>query len=69
MTKRIWSEEEKKIVREHYPNLDTKRLAEALPGRSAGAIHDIAGRLGVKKTPDRLREMGGQNTANKKAPQ
>ncbi len=57
MTKQNWTEDEKKIVREHYPNLETKRLEAALPGRSAGAIHDMAGRLGVRKSPERLKEM------------
>lgn len=58
MTKQNWTEQEKQIVREHYPNLDTKRLTEALPGRSSGAIHDMAGRLQVRKSPERLKEMG-----------
>lgn len=57
MTKQPWTEDEKQIVREHYPNLETKRLEAALPGRNAGAIHDMAGRLGVKKSPERLKEM------------
>lgn len=60
MTKQNWTEQEKQIVREHYPNLDTKRLTDALPGRSAGAIHDMAGRMGVKKSPERLSEMASK---------
>ena len=57
MAKPTWTDDEKQILREHYPNLDTKRLEAALPGRNAGAIHDMAGRLGVRKSPERLKEM------------
>lgn len=53
-----WSEDEKQIVREHYRDLHTGQLAQALPGRTPGGIADMAGRLGVKKSPERLREMG-----------
>ncbi len=53
-----WSEDEKQIIREHYRDLHTAKLAEALPGRTPGGIADMAGRLGVKKSPERLREMG-----------
>lgn len=56
--KQPWSEEEKLVVREHYQNLPTSELQKALPARSPGSIYDMAGRLGLKKSPERLSEMG-----------
>ena len=57
MTKRRWTEDERRVVREHYPDLDTKRLTEVLPDRSVGSIYDQAGRMGLKKSYERLREQ------------
>lgn len=66
MTKQRWSEDEKKILQEHYRDINTRRLAEALPSRTPGAIHDMAGRLGLRKSEERLKEMGMRLVEGKK---
>lgn len=66
MTKRRWTEDERRVVREHYGDLNTKRLTEALPDRSVGSIYDQAGRMGLKKSDERIREMANELKKPKK---
>lgn len=63
-----WTEEEKQIVREHYRDIGTSQLSQALPRRSPGAIADMAGRMGVKKSEERLKEMGRIMIERRKKP-
>jgi hypothetical protein len=58
---RHWTEDEKKILQQHYPTISSARLAEGFPGRSPGALIDMAQRLGLRKVHERLQEMGREN--------
>ena len=58
---RRWSESEVKQLREHYRFISSKKLPEAYDGRSYDSIRTKALRLGLKKTHDRMREMGVEN--------
>lgn len=58
MFTRRWTDSEKKVVKDHFRYLDTDKLRQALPDRSRKSIYDMATRLGVKKAPERLTEMG-----------
>ena len=53
-----WTDAEKKIAQEFYGTIGTKKLSEALPGRTPRQIYDLARRMDLKKSHDRLREMG-----------
>jgi hypothetical protein len=61
-----WTEVEKKRLREHFPFVGSKALSEAYDGRSAKALNDMAQRCGVKKSPERLREMGRENVGKRR---
>ena len=53
-TARLWSEEEVRLLREHYPDHGAKWAgwAEVLPGRTEGAIGNAAVRRGLtRRTP------------------
>ncbi|EIZ8585495.1 hypothetical protein MQY53_003064 [Salmonella enterica subsp. enterica] len=43
---RIWSEQEDKLLKQHYPAMGT-RVAEMLPGRTALAVRSRASNLGI----------------------
>lgn len=66
MTKRRWIEDEKRVLREHYRDINTRRLTEVLPNRSVGSIYDQAGRMGLKKSDERIREMANELKKPKK---
>jgi hypothetical protein len=46
--RKVWSTEERSIIREFYPILSAKDLLDKLPGRTMPNIKDAAKRLGVK---------------------
>jgi len=58
---KLWTETERKNLRDHFSNLASSRLADAFPGRTPRAINDQAQSLGVKKSRERLAEMGRAN--------
>lgn len=58
---RRWSEKEIAHLREHFRNINTHRLPEAYEGRSYDSIRTKALRMGLKKSHDRMREMGVEN--------
>jgi hypothetical protein len=60
-----WSEDEKKTLARHYPAISYTKLSQAFPGRSPGAIMDMAHRLGVRKLHERMQEMGRQNMGSR----
>jgi hypothetical protein len=48
-TYRVWTEEEDDILRERYPDDDTRELAESL-GRTRAAVYGRAFLLGIEKS-------------------
>lgn len=61
MHKIRWTEEEKKSVADHYRSVGTRDLQKLLAGRSEKAIFHMAERIGLKKSHERLRELGREN--------
>lgn len=57
-----WSEEELAKLRELYPDTPNLAIARAV-GRTIKAVVSKAHQLKLKKTADRLREMGRENVA------
>lgn len=53
-----WTEEQKAIVRQLYADTCNREIAR-LTGHSEASIYGIAQKLGVKKSPEYLRVMGG----------
>lgn len=58
-----WTEKESQVLREFWHALPTARLCEALPGRTLRAVTAQALKLGLKKSPERKREMGRENVS------
>jgi hypothetical protein len=56
-TWRPWTAAERELVTARYPHESTPAIAAEL-GRSKQAVYVLASRLGLAKTPERLREMG-----------
>ena len=56
-----WTEEEKAVLKSHYANISARDLTKVLQGRSPGAVCDQAERLGLRKSHERLRELGSEN--------
>lgn len=54
---RFWTEEEKNIVREMYPEHLASEIAEII-GKTVPAIHQMAINLGVKSTPEKIARTG-----------
>ncbi len=57
-----WSEQELQLLREVYPNTPNIEIAQRL-GRSVKSVVSKAHHIGLKKDPERLREMGRQNVS------
>jgi len=57
-----WSDEELNLLRELYPSSANMEIAKRL-GRSVKSIVSKAHHIGLKKDPERLREMGRQNVS------
>lgn len=45
----LWTDEEKRIIIEHYPTVGAKGVQELLPNRPVDSIKKIANRMGIKK--------------------
>lgn len=58
---KYWQEEDTKQLQQFYGHIPNRRLPELFPGRTPLGIAEYARRLGLKKSPDRLREMGREN--------
>jgi len=58
MTRRPWTDDERAELARRYPNEVTADIARDL-GRPAGGIYDQANKLGLKKTPEYMREIHG----------
>ena len=58
MTRRPWTPEDLAEVVRRYPHERTADIARDL-GRPAGGIYDQANKLGLKKTPEYMREIHG----------
>lgn len=56
-----WKPSELARLRDHYPNISVHRLKEAFPERSLRSITGKARREGIKKSPERMSEMGREN--------
>ena len=54
---RFWTEEQKNIVREMYPEHLASEIAEII-GKTVPAIHQMAINLGVKSTPEKIARTG-----------
>lgn len=55
-----WTEAEISTLRELYPHIPNKQVARSI-GRSVTSVVCRAQRMGLRKTPERLREMGLEN--------
>ena len=53
-----WSREEQDTLKRFYPHLSAERLSQAYQGRSPKALTSKAMKLEIRKTPERLQEMG-----------
>lgn len=53
-----WTAEQRELIRQRYPDTKNSELA-ALTGHTEKSIYTIAKKLGVKKSPEYLRVMGG----------
>ena len=62
---RRWTDDENHTLKEFFPSIASPKLAEALGGRSVRAVNDQAYRLGLRKTPERLVEMGRELKAKR----
>lgn len=58
--KEFWTDAEKAIVRELYPNTKNSEILKVLGRHTEKSIWRIAKKLGVKKSPEYLRTMGGR---------
>ncbi|CAM8627535.1 HNH nuclease [Comamonadaceae bacterium] len=56
----FWTEEEKAIVRRLYANTQNTEIVKILGRHTAKSVWGIAKKLGVKKSPEYLKLMGGQ---------
>jgi len=63
MTRRPWTPEALAEVCRRYPHERTADIARDL-GRSIGSIHGQANMLGLKKTPEYMREIHGAHIAD-----
>jgi hypothetical protein len=61
--RKFWTPEELDRVRELYPHLATSEVAKAL-GRSELSVYQAADKLGLRKTPERLKQVGIQPGSN-----
>lgn len=57
-----WSPDELELLRQQYPTVANIELARRL-GRSVKSVVSKAHHIGLKKDPERLREMGRQNVS------
>lgn len=55
----FWTEAEKQIVRELYPNTKNSEIIKILGRHTEKSVWGIAKKLGVKKSPEYLHSMGG----------
>jgi hypothetical protein len=55
----FWTDAEKEIVRQLYPNTQNSEIIKILGQHTEKSLYAIAKRMGVKKSPEYLREMGG----------
>ena len=55
----FWTDAEKEIVRQLYPNTKNSEIVKILGRHTENSIWGIAKKLGVKKSPEYLRVMGG----------
>ena len=63
MTRRPWTPEALAEVCRRYPHERTADIARDL-GRSIGSIHGQANMLGLKKSPEYMREIHGAHIAD-----
>lgn len=61
-----WSDDEKKILRDHFPYISSPELAKALGGRTTRAVDGQAMRNGLRKVPERIAEMARENLGKPK---
>lgn len=64
---RPWTEAEKAHVVAHYAAIKNNDIARLLEGRTEHAIRHVASRMGIKKSPERMQELGRENFASKRA--
>lgn len=55
----FWTDAEKEIVRQLYPNTKNSEIIRILGRHTEKSVWGIAKKLGVKKSPEYLRMMGG----------
>ena len=60
-----WGDEEKAVLREYWPKLSVEKIQEAFPGRTKRAVIAQAALMGLRKSEDRLKEMGRENISKR----
>lgn len=65
MVGRPWSETEQAHIAAHYAAIKNQALSQILDGRTDHAIRNKACRMGIKKSPERMQELGRENFARK----
>lgn len=60
----FWTTHQLALVREYYPDIPNAEIA-ALVGHSVKSVVAEAFRMGLYKSPERLRQMGVQNIAKR----
>jgi hypothetical protein len=58
---RHWDDQEKRILRKHFPYISSPKLSEALKERSSRSVEGQARRMGLHKVPERIAEMAREN--------
>ena len=53
-----WTPDELHTLERFYPHISAQRLTQAYTGRSAKALASMARKLDIRKTEERLVEMG-----------
>lgn len=67
-SKRRWEPAEVEALKRWYAFIPTRRLPEILPGRGEKGVFVKAQKLGLRKDPERLSEMGRENEVYRRVP-
>ena len=65
MARKLWTEEEKRIVAEMYPDHFASEVAKVLGnGRTANQVQNCAARMGIKSSPEKAVRSGRMSADN-----
>ena len=63
-TRKAWSKEEDRIVKDNYGKITYKEMGELLPGRTASSIQTRVSRLGFERDPNKIRRKQRKYSIN-----